>query len=427
MKVLVVGGGGREHALAWKLAQSRSVESVLVAPGNAGTARTARNVPVRANDMDGLVSLASEEDVGLTVVGPELPLTLGLADRLIDAGLPVFGPTAACARIEGSKWFAKEIMDAGGVPTGKAWLTSSSDEAKGRADELGYPVVVKADGLAAGKGVVVAMSRSEAYTAIDAALLESRFGEAGASVLIEEYLEGEEASVLALTDGERLAVLTPSQDHKRALEGDRGPNTGGMGAYAPAPVVSDAVLGTVVSRVLEPTVAAVAERTGQPYRGVLYAGLMITQEGPKVVEFNCRFGDPETQPTLPLVECDLAEAMLAASRGKLDPSSVSAKPGASACVVMASGGYPGAYEKGKVITGLDEVEGMDDVIVFHAGTREKNGRVVTAGGRVLGVTAVGDDLTSALDRAYEGVEAIDFEGAAYRKDIGHRALARLGG
>ncbi|MBD3367033.1 MAG: phosphoribosylamine--glycine ligase, partial [Candidatus Eisenbacteria bacterium] len=285
--------------------------------------------------------------------------------------------------------------------------------------------VIKADGLAAGKGVAVAGNCEEAKAAVDAALLESRFGEAGHEVLIEEFLVGEEASVLALTDGERLAVLTPSQDHKRALEGDRGPNTGGMGAYAPAPVVSGAVLESVVTKVLEPTIAALAERTGEPYRGVLYAGLMITESGPSVVEFNCRFGDPETQPTLPLADCDLAEVMLAASRGELDPSSVGTRDGAAACVVMASGGYPGSYDKGKEISGLANAGSLEDVIVFHAGTRSEDGRVVTSGGRVLGVTALGHDLPSALERAYEGVGAISFEGAAYRRDIGHRALARL--
>jgi len=424
MKVLVVGSGGREHALVWKLTRSPSVDEVLVAPGNAGTAEIARNVSARPDDIESLVTLASGERVDLTIVGPELPLTLGLVDRLNERGLAAFGPTAAGAQIEGSKWFAKELMEEAGVPTAAARPADSPDEAMAHADEIGYPVVVKADGLAAGKGVVVAQSRDEALAAVDAALVDARFGDAGRRVVIEEFLEGEEASVLALTDGERIAVLTPSQDHKRALEGDRGPNTGGMGAYAPAPVVTDALLSEIRTGILEPTIVALAGKTGEPYRGVLYAGLMITDAGPRVVEFNCRFGDPETQPTLPLVDCDLAEVMLSASRGALDPAGVRLRDGAAACVVMASGGYPGSYEKGKVITGLDTVEEMDDVMVFHAGTDLTGGRVVTSGGRVLGVTAVGDDLETAIGRAYEGVDAISFEGATYRKDIGHRALGR---
>jgi phosphoribosylamine--glycine ligase len=426
MKVMVVGGGGREHALAWKLAQSDAVDELLVAPGNAGTASVARNVSVKADDVKRLTLLARDEDVDLVVVGPELPLTLGLTDRLVAEGVAVFGPTADGARIEGSKWFAKQLMLDAGVPTGAAWRTSSYDEALSRAEDLGYPVVIKADGLAAGKGVVVAADRTEAEDAVRGALVEGRFGSAGSDVLVEEFLVGEEASVLAITDGERLAVLTPSQDHKRALEGDEGPNTGGMGAYAPAPVVTDAVLSEITSRVLEPTVTALRDRTGTPYRGVLYAGLMINEDGPRVVEFNCRFGDPETQPTMPLVDCDLAEVMLAASRGELEPESVRAADGAAACVVMASGGYPGAYEKGKVISGLGDAEAIEGVTVFHAGTRVDSGRVVTSGGRVLGVTAVAADLAAAIDRAYEGVKAISFEGAQFRRDIGHRALARLG-
>ncbi len=427
MKVLVVGGGGREHALAWKLAQSPKVDDIIVAPGNAGTASRARNVNVRADDVDGLLTLAKDERPELTVVGPELPLTLGLADRLIDEGLAVFGPTSSGARIEGSKWFAKEVMLAAGVPTARAWLVSSPNEARSRAEELGYPVVIKADGLAAGKGVVVAEDRDEARAAIDDALVRSKFGEAGQEVLVEEFLHGEEASILAITDGERLAVLAPSQDHKRALEGDRGPNTGGMGAYAPTPVVTAELQDEVAARVLRPTIEALRDRTGEPYRGVLYAGLMITPDGPRVVEFNCRFGDPETQPTLALGDFDLAEALLAASAGELDPSVVRTRDGAAACVVMASGGYPGTYEKGKEIHGLEDAEAMDDVTVFHAGTRREGDRVVTSGGRVLGVTAVGDDLEAAIARAYEAVERISFVGAAYRRDIGHRALTRLAG
>ncbi len=426
MKVLVVGGGGREHALVWKIAQSPLVTEVLAAPGNAGTAAQARNVPLKADDIDGLTALAADEGCGLTVVGPEVPLTLGLADRLAERGLPVFGPSKAAARLEGSKAFAKEIMTRAGVSTARALLTRDRDEALAHSRELGFPVVVKADGLAAGKGVVIAADEDEAAVAIDDALVERRFGESGADVLVEEYLEGEEASVLAIVDGERVALLTPSQDHKRALDGDRGPNTGGMGAYAPAPIVTPAILEATAADVIGATVRALADLDGTVYRGVLYAGLMITDEGVKVLEFNCRFGDPETQVVLPLLDGDIVEIMLAAAQGELDPSTVSSKDGAAACVVMASGGYPGSYEKGKPIAGLDAAERMDDVIVFHAGTSLGDGGVVTSGGRVLGVTGLGPDLERAIGTAYAAVDAIDFEGASVRKDIGYRALNRCG-
>ena len=293
MKILVVGSGGREHALVWKIAQSPLAEEILAAPGNAGTAKLARNVAVAADDLEGLVRLASDERVDLTVVGPEVPLTMGLADRLSEVDLPVFGPSMAGARIEGSKWFAKELMQKGGIPTAAAYLADTREDALSRADELGYPVVIKADGLAAGKGVIIAQSAAEAETAIDDMLLRGRFGGSGKHVLIEECLKGEEASILAFVDGERSALMVPSQDHKRAFDGDEGPNTGGMGAYAPAPVVTPAMLGAIKSGIIDATVRALRETDGTVYRGVLYAGLMITEEGPKVIEFNCRFGDPE--------------------------------------------------------------------------------------------------------------------------------------
>jgi phosphoribosylamine--glycine ligase len=426
MKILVVGGGGREHALVWKIAQSPLAGEILAAPGNAGTATLARNVAVAADDIEGLVRLAADERIDLTVVGPEIPLTLGLADRLVDAGLPVFGPSAAGARIEGSKWFAKELMRKGGIPTAAAYLADTREDALSRADELGYPVVIKADGLAAGKGVVIAQSAAEAEAAIDDMLLRGRFGASGKRILIEECLKGEEASILAFVDGERSALMVPSQDHKRAFDGDEGPNTGGMGAYAPAPVVTPAMLGTIKRDIIDATVRALRETDGTVYRGVLYAGLMITEEGPKVIEFNCRFGDPEAQVTLPLLEADIVEVMVATAKGELDPSAVGMSSGSAACVVMASGGYPGSYEKGKVVGGLSSAGAIDDVVVFHAGTAERDGDVVTSGGRVLGVTGVADDLSSALVRAYEGVRVITFAGAHHRKDIGHRALARSG-
>ncbi len=426
MKILVVGGGGREHALAWKIAQSPAATEVLVAPGNAGTEGFARNVAVPADDLEGLARLASDEGVDLTVVGPELPLTLGLADRLAAGGHAVFGPSAAGARIEGSKWFAKELMMEAGVPTARAFLSDSRDAAVELADEMGYPVVIKADGLAAGKGVVVADTPEDARTAVDEMLVRGRFGESGRRILIEEHLAGEEASIIAFTDGKVSALMVPSQDHKRAFDGDEGPNTGGMGAYAPAPVVTEEMLDVIRRDIIDATVHALRERDGTVYHGVLYAGLMITDEGPKVVEFNCRFGDPEAQAILPLLDGDIVEIMSAVARGRLDPSSVKSSGNAAACVVMASGGYPGVYEKGKVIGGLASAAAIGGVTVFHAGTAMRDGDVVTAGGRVLGVTAVDRDLPSALTRAYEGVRVISFAGAFFRTDIGRRALARIG-
>jgi len=425
MKVLVVGGGGREHALVWKIAQSPRVDEIVAAPGNAGIAELARCASVAADDIAGLVDLARTERADLVVVGPELPLTLGLVDRLADSGIAAFGPSAAAARLEGSKGFAKDVMTRAGVPTAAARLTEDRDEAIARANELGYPVVVKADGLAAGKGVVIAEDAAAAARAVDDALIRGRFGAAGSSVLIEEYLEGQEASILAFTDGDTIASLVPSQDHKRALDGDEGPNTGGMGAYAPAPVVDAATLLSIEETVIRPVVRTL-NGEGITYRGVLYAGLMMTDDGPKVLEFNCRFGDPETQVVLPLLDGDLFEIMLATVRGELDPSMVLIKPGAAACVVMASGGYPGQYKKGSEIRGLEGARALDDVVVFHAGTAIRDGAVVTSGGRVLGVTATGADLPGAISRAYEGVRAVTFEGAHFRTDIGHRALARLG-
>jgi phosphoribosylamine--glycine ligase len=424
MKILVVGSGGREHALAWKIASSRSTPEILVAPGNAGTAKLARNVPVSADDIAGLVELAVEEAVDLVVIGPELPLTMGLADRLADRGVAAFGPSQSGARIEGSKWFAKTLMLSAGVPTARAYVAEDPDEAAARADELGYPVVVKADGLAAGKGVIIALDRDAAREAIESMLVGGRFGDSGRHVLIEECLEGEEASILAFTDGEKSALMVPSQDHKRAFDGDEGPNTGGMGAYAPAPVITADMLDAIQSGIIDATVNALREHDGTVYRGVLYAGLMVTTDGPKVIEFNCRFGDPEAQVTLPLLDADIVDIMVASARGELDPSSVRSSGDSAACVVVASGGYPGSYEKGKEISGIADAGSLEGVTVFHAGTAEADGRVVTSGGRVLGVTGVDRDLPAALVRAYDGVGAITFDGAFYRSDIGHRALAR---
>jgi len=422
MKILVVGGGGREHALVWKIRQSALAREVVAAPGNAGIASLARCVPLSADDVSGLARFAVEERFDLVVVGPEAPLTLGLADRLEAARVTVFGPSRAAAQLEGSKWFAKDLMLRGGIPTAQAWVASNRDEALGRAREIGLPVVVKADGLAAGKGVVIARDARELETAVDDALVRGVFGPSGERVVIEEFLEGEEASVLAFVDGRRSALLVPSQDHKRAHDGDEGPNTGGMGAYAPAAVLGAEALADVQRRVIDRAVATLEEHHGIVYRGVLYAGLMLTAGGIRVLEFNCRFGDPETQAVLPLLDADIVEIMIATARGELAPSSVGARPGAAACVVMASGGYPGRYEKGKEIRGLESAVGLEGVVVFHAGTAAQEGRLVTAGGRVLGVTGVGADLSEAVGKAYEAVCRISFDGAHCRKDIGYRAL-----
>ncbi len=424
MRLLIVGSGGREHTLVWRLHQDASVDELIAAPGNAGIAGLARCVPVAADDVEGLTELAVREHVDLVVVGPELPLTLGLADRLKDRGIDCFGPGADGARLEGSKAWSKGLMERAGIPTAGYEVFTGLEEALAYLDRGEGPIVVKASGLAAGKGVIVCEDHEQARRAVREMLADDRFGEAGHTVVIEDFLQGEEASILALTDGMCLLPLVPSQDHKRAHDGDLGPNTGGMGAYAPAPVVTGEVMHRVRARVLEPLLKTLSEE-GITYHGVIYAGLMIDEAGdPHVVEFNCRFGDPEAQVVLPLVEGDLAQALLAAAQGRLDPDSLTMGSGAAVCVVMASGGYPGSYEKGHPIEGLGSVEDRGDVEVFHAGTDRRDGRVVTAGGRVLGVTAMGPDISSAVGRAYGAVERIGFQDAFWRSDIAHRALAR---
>jgi len=424
MKVLVVGSGGREHALVWKLAGDRCRPHVFCAPGNAGTDGPATNVAIGAEDLDGLLAWARENRPDLTVVGPEAPLCAGIADRFDAAGLRVFGPSQAAARLEGSKVFAKDVMTAGGVPTARARVFTDAAEAREYARAAGAPVVVKADGLAAGKGVLVCPSVEEAERAIGLIMVEKAFGAAGERVLVEDSLAGEEASILALTDGETVVMLASSQDHKRALDGDAGPNTGGMGAYSPAPVITDALWPVIREEVFGRTLAELKKR-GISYRGVLYAGLMLTGDGPRVLEFNCRFGDPETQAILPRIGGDLIPVLEACAQGTLAEDTIEWRPEACVCVVMASGGYPGSYEKGKVIHGLAEANGGDGVVVFHAGTRRQGDEVVTAGGRVLGVTALGDDLPAAVERTYRAVSAIDFDGAQYRTDIAARALGRI--
>jgi phosphoribosylamine--glycine ligase len=423
MKILVIGGGGREHAIVWRLAQDSCGPELFCAPGNAGTASLARNVPVSAEDVPGLLAWAKEHRPDLTVVGPEVPLCLGLADAFAACGLRVFGPCQAAARMEGSKLFSKEIMTAAGVPTARASSFSDADEAVAALSGFSLPVVIKADGLAAGKGVIIAQTRDEAVAAIRSMLVDAVFGQAGASVLVEEFLEGEEASILALVDGERAVLLPASQDHKRVYDADQGPNTGGMGAYTPAPVVTPDLLPVITDTVILPVVREL-KRRGIVYKGVLYAGLMIGPRGINVLEFNARFGDPETEAVLPRLAGDLIPALQACIDGTLSESLVSVRPEAAATVIMAAGGYPGAYKKGTPIYGLEEAARVPNSVVFHAGTASKDGQVVTSGGRVLAVTALGPDLKTAVGRAYEAAEKIRFDGAHYRRDIAHRAFSR---
>ncbi|MGH2711912.1 MAG: phosphoribosylamine--glycine ligase, partial [Actinomycetota bacterium] len=416
MRVLLVGGGGREHALAWKLAQSPSVEKLIAAPGNAGISAVAESRPVEATDVPGLVELAKKDSVDLVVVGPEAPLVEGLVDRLQENGVVAFGPRAEGALIEGSKVWAKELCISLGIPTARSETFDDAAAADRYLETLSPPYVVKAEGLAAGKGVTVATSRDEAVAAVNAALVDRAFGDAGDRVLIEEFLDGREVSALALTDGETVVPLAPAQDFKRAGDGDTGPNTGGMGAYSPVPFVDEPIWQRISAEILEPVVAGLRDR-GIRYRGVLYAGLMLTSEGPKVLEFNCRFGDPETQAIIPRLDSDLAELLLSTAEGRLEEAKVSWRPEACVTVVLASGGYPGSYETGVSIDGLEEAAAVGGVTMFHAGTTLRDGRVVTAGGRVLAVSALGKGLAEARDRAYRAASLISFEGMHHRMDI----------
>lgn len=424
MKILVIGGGGREHALVWKISQSPRVKKIFCAPGNAGIAQIAECPPISAEDVSGLLEFARKNAIDLTVVGPEAALTAGIADRFKEAGLAVFGPTASAARLEGSKSFSKALMEKYSIPTARAAVFTDPKEALAHLDAISVPVVVKADGLAAGKGVLVCHTMTEARQAVSSVMVDRQFGEAGARCVIEEFLEGEEASFLAFTDGETVLPLPPSQDHKAAYDNDLGPNTGGMGAYSPAPVVDPALFQTVMDKIMIPTVKALAAE-GIPYQGVLYAGLMIKDGEPKVLEYNARFGDPECQPLLMRLKSDLVEIMQAVAERRLKEILLDVDPRAAVCVVMASDGYPDKYEKGKVISGLDKAGLMRDVVVFHSGTALKDGRAVTAGGRVLGVTALGDTIEEAVSRAYMAVDAIKWDGAFCRKDIGKKAILRL--
>ncbi|TWU64925.1 Phosphoribosylamine--glycine ligase [Crateriforma conspicua] len=432
MKVLVVGGGGREHALAWKIGQSPRVETVYVAPGNAGTAIDAVNVPIPATDIPALIDFAKTESIDLTVVGPEAPLVAGIVDQMNDAGLRVFGPSAAAAELEGSKVFCKNLLHSADIPTADYRTFRDAGDAtryiKDRYSEPGdsVSVVVKADGLAAGKGVIVCSTREEALDAIDRIAGRREFGEAGKELIIEERLTGQEASVLAITDGETIVTLPAAQDHKPAHDGDTGPNTGGMGAYCPTPIVDEALMAKVESDVLVPIVHAM-KRARRPFKGVLYAGLMLTPAGPKVLEFNVRFGDPECQPLLMRLQSDLVDVIEAAVDGRLgEIEDLKWDPRPSICVVMASEGYPGDYEKGRPISGLEQAAELEDVKVFHAGTDVVDGQVVNTGGRVLGVTAVGDSISKAKLQAYTAVKHIRWQGAWCRKDISDKALRHSG-
>lgn len=424
MKVLLVGGGGREHALAWAMAKSPKLTKLYAAPGNAGIAACAECLEIGAEDLDGICAAVEDLKIEFVVVGPEAPLVDGLADRIEAMGVPVFGPSAAAAEIEGSKGMMKDLLAKYGIPTAEYERFDEPDAAKEYIRIKNHPVVVKADGLAAGKGVILSHNVTEAYAAVDQIMIEEAFGAAGAEIVIEEFLKGEEASFFALCDGERAIPLAGAQDHKQVHDGDHGPNTGGMGAYTPAPVLDEAMEKRIMDEIVTPTVEAM-KKEGKPYKGVLFAGLMIGEDGPKVIEFNCRFGDPECQPIMARLQSDALEMLLAAARGELGKIKLKWDPRTALTVVMAANGYPGNYRKGTEIKGLDDADALDDVIVFHAGTAsDGNGRMLANGGRVLGVTALGDTVEAAQKRAYEAVDAIDWPQGFCRRDIGWRAVGR---
>ncbi|MBI4842053.1 MAG: phosphoribosylamine--glycine ligase [candidate division NC10 bacterium] len=423
MRVLVVGSGGREHALVWKLKQSPRIKQLFAAPGNAGIAELAECADLGASEVRRLADFAAKRGIDLTVVGPELPLTLGIVDEFESRGLRIFGANQRAAILEGSKVFTKRLMKKYKIPTGFVQTFYRVEDAKRYIQDVGAPIVVKADGLASGKGAIVCQTVKEALDAIKIIMEDRVFGDAGEKVVVEEFLCGEEASFLAFTDGETVLPMASSQDHKAVFDDDKGPNTGGMGAYSPAPVVTDEVHRKIMEQVMIPTVKAMAAE-GRPYRGVLYAGLMIKGGEPKALEFNARFGDPEAQPLLVRMESDLLPVLEAVVDRRLHEVDIRWRPEPAVCVVMASGGYPGAHEKGKVISGLRAAARLKDVVVFHAGTALSGGKVVTSGGRVLGVTALGKDVPDAIARAYRAVEKIRWEGAHYRTDIGRKGLGR---
>ncbi len=420
MRILVIGGGGREHALTWKLSSSPLVKKLYAAPGNAGMSELAECVKVEVDDLKGLADFAQRNSVDLTVVGPELPLTLGMVDEFERRNLKILGPTKEAAAIEGSKVFAKQFMNKHHIPTASFKIFDNPEQASDFVKASEMPLVIKADGLAAGKGVVIVEDTSTALSTIQRIMVEKAFGESGSRIVVEDFLEGEEMTVLAFTDGQTIRSMPTSQDHKKIFEGDQGPNTGGMGAYAPTTIADEKLMARIYDEILEPTIAGL-QSEGKTFKGILYAGLMLTEIGPKVMEFNCRFGDPETQVVLPLLKTDLAEVFLAIVDGELSLQDVEWNENYAVCVVLASAGYPGKYEKGKEVFGLNKVRGMQDVLVFHAGTKREGGRILTDGGRVLGITGTDVSMDKAIQKTYAAVDKIRFEGMQCRRDIGHRA------
>jgi phosphoribosylamine--glycine ligase len=421
MKILIIGSGGREHVLAWKIKQSPLVKELYCAPGNGGISEIAQCVPIKADDIRALVRFAKEKKIDLTVVGPEGPLVEGIVDAFEQEKLKIFGPCREAAQLEGSKVFAKEFMYDCNIPTANFQRFDNIDEARNTLARMTYPIVVKADGLAAGKGVIICKDLNEAEKAVDEIMVQKIFEEAGQQIVIEEYLEGEEVSVLAVIDGTHYVLLDSSQDHKRIFDDDVGPNTGGMGAYSPAPILTDKLYKTVEARIIQPVIRGM-QRNGTPFKGVLYAGLMITADGPMVLEFNVRFGDPETQAVIPRMKSDLVELMLASCEGRLESVKLKWGKRSCVCVVMSSGGYPGAYETGKEISGLKEAQEVPDTVVFHAGTKKEDNKIVTAGGRVLGVTSLGHGIEKAIEQAYQAVDKITFDRCFFRRDIGSKAF-----
>ena len=420
MEVLVIGGGGREHALVWKIKQSPRVKKVYCAPGNAGTGEIAENIPIAADDIPSLLEFALQKEIGLTVVGPEQPLVMGVVDQFEKKGLRIFGPNARAAELEGSKSFAKDIMAKYGLPTAEYKTFSCADNAAEYIKLKDCPLVIKADGLAAGKGVLLCQTADEALAAVDSIMGKKSFGKAGNQIVVEEFLQGQEVSVLAFSDGQTVLLMDSAQDHKAAYDGDKGPNTGGMGAYSPAPVFTEIMRQKVHDQIMQPMIRAM-QQEDRPFKGILYAGLMLTKTGSQVLEFNVRFGDPETQPLLVRMDSDIIPVFEACIDGTLDQCPLQWKNESSVCVVMAAEGYPGSYEKGKPISGLQNANSLPGVEVFHAGTKTQDGEVLTQGGRILGVTATGENIGTAIAKAYEAVDKIKWQGIHYRKDIGHRA------